>query len=420
MYKSSDYENDHRMDNCIIGEKNRKKGVEIAPGISVSEYKEIGLKINSTKEEWKRAVNIFDRRITCRFIDPINKLWNTNEDPWFSITALLCLLIETLAQFEAGKDDFSRCSKAQYTTFLDDHISVDFQSVFDGLSLSERFYKEIRCGILHSAQSGKSSILTIHNDYLVHYNQESGVFFVNVERLYDSLMKYYHEYVSSLIDFDDTSDTVRVRRENFITKMEFIANRNVTVNYEEDILSGAEERGYISKEGGESGSCNYQHMELNNAYYKLDRRLPEDLVKRTELLLNRIVANANCEIPLYSKGVFKYHVQYGALQIESGRGHCFSKGFGITPYLIVKALRYMPILCPSDLFNLPNKSYLFAILTYPAICSEENRVYFSKYHTELNELLFEMEKGKLFFGLWKKGSISQLDKYRKSVSNSLM
>ena len=209
-------------------------------------------------------------------------------------------------------------------------------------------------------------------------------------------MKYYHEYVSSLIDFDDTSDTVRVRRKNFITKMEFIANRNVTVNYEEDIISGAEEKGYISKEGGESGSCNHQIMELNDAYYKLDRWLPEDLVKKTELLFNRIVANANCEIPLYSRGAFKYYVQYGELQIESGRGHCFSNRFRIKPYQIVKALRYMPISRPSDLCKLQNSSYLFAILTYPAICSEEDRVYFSRYHTELNELLFEMEKGNLF------------------------
>jgi len=65
------------------------------------------------------------------------------------VMALDCLLIETLEQTRKGVAKTPRRQVEQY--FVDFFTQTAFQSSFDE-NKTRRFYKYIRCGILHQAE----------------------------------------------------------------------------------------------------------------------------------------------------------------------------------------------------------------------------------------------------------------------------
>ena len=85
--------------------------MEIAPGIDASEWTKLDLS-RTDSSDWKRAIEILRTRIEARYLGPVDRLIEDEENlpPWkrrygFIVLAIDCLLIETLESFIEGKID---------------------------------------------------------------------------------------------------------------------------------------------------------------------------------------------------------------------------------------------------------------------------------------------------------------------------
>jgi hypothetical protein len=118
------------------------------------------------EDDWKMALDIFEDRLYGRFLNPIHAIERT-PNSGFSVMALDCMLIETLQQFFEGeqktpraghKGDKERGSEAYFGKFL---TRTAFQRAFGNEygddTLAHRFYDQIRCGILHQAETKTDS-----------------------------------------------------------------------------------------------------------------------------------------------------------------------------------------------------------------------------------------------------------------------
>lgn len=132
----------------------------------------------------------------------------------FAIMALNCLLIETLLQFKHGWDETKRANRDKYSDFL---VS-EFPHIFGTRKLAEIFYSEIRCGILHSAQTKGKSKLTFNKDYAVELIETRNEKYIKVDvrNMTLEIENYYNEYKDMV--HANTGDL----RENFRNKMYFI------------------------------------------------------------------------------------------------------------------------------------------------------------------------------------------------------
>ena len=86
-------------------------------------------------------------RFSERYINPIKNL-NPNEKHGFSIMAISCLMIESLESFKLGYKDTKKISKKTFVQFLS--TEPEFK---DFIGFEERFYFDVRCGILHQSET---------------------------------------------------------------------------------------------------------------------------------------------------------------------------------------------------------------------------------------------------------------------------
>lgn len=159
--------------------------------ISIHYNKEDFLRLRlsaNSEENWENAIDIFNDRIKGRYLNVVKKL--IEEDniiiDGFSIMALDCLLIETLLQFKNGWDVTKNGNRTQYTKFLKE----EFSQIFISDDLADKFYGDIRCGILHSAQTYRKSKLTFDVDYIVKLNviNEEVHINVNVKKFTEAIL----------------------------------------------------------------------------------------------------------------------------------------------------------------------------------------------------------------------------------------
>jgi len=185
----------------------------VSPRFSKEDYLHLQLNQNSSDEIWLQAVSIFDDRLYGRFWQPINILSANINENGFAIMALECLLIETLLQFDLGVEVTPPGNWQKYSQFLKKYLSEHFDK-----KSSERFYSDIRCGILHSAQTKRGSILTTKTDYVINFQDD--ILSVSVEGLTNALLDYYNDYKEKIL----CRKNVEARRK-FIDKMNYICIR---------------------------------------------------------------------------------------------------------------------------------------------------------------------------------------------------
>lgn len=132
--------------------------------------------------EWENAIDIVRNRFNERYFDPIDEMIKHERKEirtrvGFIIMSIDCLLIETLNQFLFGIEDtntkyykhnpdieFRYNSQAFRDFFNYSTYFPVFQSTND---LSKIFYEEIRCGLLHQAQTKTDSVINIKNPKMV-------------------------------------------------------------------------------------------------------------------------------------------------------------------------------------------------------------------------------------------------------------
>jgi hypothetical protein len=193
--------------------------MQIAPGVDAAEWQRLQLDVPDSPD-WEVAVNMLAARITERYITPIDFLISaeSNISPserryGFTVLAIDCLLVETLGAFIEGLQDTDGKSKKTFCTFL--RTRPQFAGEFTSDHLSENFYKQFRCGILHQAESGgESKVWSVGP--LIHVSGEAIT--VNRNEFHERLKAEFQSYLSELREPKNT-----IIRQNFRKKMDFIS-----------------------------------------------------------------------------------------------------------------------------------------------------------------------------------------------------
>ena len=188
--------------------------VNISPNYNKDSYLNLNLTLQSSEADWNTAVAILKDRIEGRYINQIDLLSNDVNANGFTIMALNCLLIETLFQFRDGEEETPRPNSKTYPAFL----LQEFSTAFINQKTAKSFYKNIRCGILHSAQTKDESRLSDREDITVTF--EGNTLIVSVKGISSLLKTYFEHYLQRLVDPNEVT-----LRNNFINKMKFVCRK---------------------------------------------------------------------------------------------------------------------------------------------------------------------------------------------------
>jgi hypothetical protein len=128
--------------------------------------------------------------------------------------ALDCLLIETLQQFIEGVPETPiRENKCYFKNFLISYFKEDFDD-----EKAKMFYEQIRCGILHQAETKKNSKIKISHELpIVKFTKEKDGLIINRKKFHEKLKKAIKSYIGQLKD-----TTNEPLRKKFRKKMDYI------------------------------------------------------------------------------------------------------------------------------------------------------------------------------------------------------
>lgn len=208
---------------------------------SARDYLDINLSTTSSEEDWNRAIDILKDRFNERFFSTIHylstdfsrqgKTVDKIEKNGFAIMALNCLLIDTFYQFEYGLESSEELNPItndrgvgrHYKDFLRRNFPELFsqQPPIGNKDLADLFYTDIRCGILHSAQTKGYSMLACEGGNVTKYiNQCNDVgICVDVKQFSERLEDYFFKHYLARLKHGDVAT-----REAFINKMRYVCN----------------------------------------------------------------------------------------------------------------------------------------------------------------------------------------------------
>jgi len=184
--------------------------------------------IDKDSPDWDIAIKIFEDRMEGRFLKQIEILdKNPNRDigvfAGFAIMSLDCLFVETLEQFHKGKIRTGQGmdEKAFFDFF---QRSSKFKLFFSTQAKAAIFYKQIRCGLLHQAQTKRKSTIHIRNEEMLRWvNPQEPEEGLKIQRklFHKEVLDIYNSYVSKLKDKKNLN-----LRQQFKRKMDFIVGQN--------------------------------------------------------------------------------------------------------------------------------------------------------------------------------------------------
>jgi len=154
--------------------------VEIAENFMDEDWDALEKKLRAdfgNDELWNKALDVFESRLNDRYIKPAEEVQNnlSVKGEGFSITAILCSLIEALETFYEGKcykfenprtnNEYGNGnSKSLFVNFLSS--KHPFSNTFNAV-LAEDFFKNVRCALLHEAMTRNGWTIRIDTDVLV-------------------------------------------------------------------------------------------------------------------------------------------------------------------------------------------------------------------------------------------------------------
>lgn len=174
--------------------------------------------INS--DSWTKGIEIVRTRFESRYFLPIEQLINSSDkvvkyNCGFLIMSIDSLLIETLNQFYLGlyNSDEKYSNKNKDKTYTDKENKFAFRdffkhsSFFPDFKADEKviftFYREIRCGLLHQAESKTNSLINIRGSKMVtlidNSNPEQGLI-INRKLFHNALVDEFNKYLKDLED----------------------------------------------------------------------------------------------------------------------------------------------------------------------------------------------------------------------------
>lgn len=211
--------------------------MNISPNYNSEHFTKLNLSDSSNENDWKEAIKIFDDRYSNRFVNPILALANnSNLSVWeysgFSIMALNCLLIETLNQFYYGVNDTDELKKDKSITHINsiEDAFIDFFTKSNNFNSAFKpdeakiFYLQVRCGLLHQAETKKSSTIHIKSEQteivvLTNKGQLNEGISIRRDLFTTKLIKEYCDYKERLHLYENID-----LRKSFISKMKHICD----------------------------------------------------------------------------------------------------------------------------------------------------------------------------------------------------
>lgn len=157
---------------------------------------------------WEKAFNEFlYNRIETRYLNPIkeiNKKFNYQGEG-FSIVTLQCALIEFLETTITGETykysnpnpknfEYNK-SKLKFINFLEKRFP--FNKIFDS-DLATRFYENVRCGLLHEAQTKVSWLIRVDNKRNLIENRSNGTIVFDRIKFQELLEIFFKRYKEDL------------------------------------------------------------------------------------------------------------------------------------------------------------------------------------------------------------------------------
>lgn len=207
----------------------KNNSIYVSPRYEKNRYLELGLSEDnvsyfSKREDFEKAVKIFEDRIRGYYLRQIETLAETNvivgEDQdgnilgtnGFAIMALECLLVETLAQFKYGFQNTKNVSEETYVHFLMHDLSC-----CACISHARQFYSRIRCGILHQAQTKDRGGLNCQMTLSYPVYKHNSFLMVSIPAFMEKMNEYFESYCDDLRN----PDNVELRK-CFVRKMDWI------------------------------------------------------------------------------------------------------------------------------------------------------------------------------------------------------
>lgn len=195
---------------------------EIAPGYRVCDWKNLFLnKKGASCADWVKAVDIFDKRIRSRFIEPADILIAADCDHdrgknGFAILAIDFLLIETIQGFKSGCLKHDGKSKDLFKEFLT--CWSDFKScVPEGEKAKDQalnVYRHGRCALHHTGSTDRMLVRKSGDMFVFHEDRQIEI---NRTLLHKKLTTEFDDYLSKLKESSEID-----LRKNFKKKMDTI------------------------------------------------------------------------------------------------------------------------------------------------------------------------------------------------------
>ena len=205
------------------------KSMKIAGTLTISDWLSLEEKIKNSPDEealWKEAFEFYEKRITTRYINPIEVIQKSSDvqGEGFAICAILCSLVEALESFYQGKtyrkgtkkqplDENTEYFKSQpiFVSFLTKR--APFNKYFSENNLASDFYDNFRCSILHEAATRNGWVIRIgKNDLLT---KEDEKLIIDRDIFLNSIKEFMRSYKKELLDDNKL-------KEAFIRKMKTI------------------------------------------------------------------------------------------------------------------------------------------------------------------------------------------------------
>jgi hypothetical protein len=180
---------------------NDPETTELATGFTVGNYKAA-----RTAQDRTKIAEAIRVRFTERYIKPAT---DTEHKHGFTIMAISCLMVEALESFRRGWTNSRDRSEAAFCYFFNTNDG------FKELSgCCEQFYKHVRCGILHQAETTGGWLITRNKSQVPFFDPES--FTVNATSFMEKLTIVLNEFCDEL----RTDDWNSKNWKNVVKKMD--------------------------------------------------------------------------------------------------------------------------------------------------------------------------------------------------------
>lgn len=194
--------------------------MEIAPNFTAEQWNRLDLDEN--EDDWQTAINVFNERLNARYIEPVEKLIESESGLkasekrfGFTILAIDLLLMETIQAFKEGLRTTDGKSKQTFMNFLKN--SPHFSGYFTTKAQREKFHKAFRCGILHQGEVQSSALVWSFGEL---YERIDGMEVLNRTAVHHALKSDLQDYVAQL-----RTPASKELRSKFKKKMDFLVSR---------------------------------------------------------------------------------------------------------------------------------------------------------------------------------------------------